>query len=288
MGEGIRHHFAAGLPLQGVVADGGGGVQGRFHVAVFNDVARAVGVVGPDAGEAVGLQLQPHRQGVALAFGSVALGVVHLVADAHQVLHVVADFVRHHIGLGEFAGGVEALLEQAEEVEVDVDVLVPRAVERSGGGTAGAAGGLDGAAEHLHLRHLVAGAVAAEQVRPHVFRVGQDDFHQLVFPVVAFRARALVLLLAYLDRAAAAAQQAEDGQGIDAEDPAADQGDHDGADADRPAAKAKTAASAAFSTVVFDVFTLTVAFPAHFFYSLFIFAKCNALVRGAGARTMPP
>jgi hypothetical protein len=38
-----------------------------------------------------------------------------LVGDAGERLHVVADLVRDHVGLREFAADVEALLHQAEE-----------------------------------------------------------------------------------------------------------------------------------------------------------------------------
>ena len=75
------------------------------------------------------------------------LGAMHLVRDAHQMLHVVADFVRDDVGLGEFAGCVETLAEVAVEGEVDIDALVGRAVERSHRRLAGAAGGRCGAGE---------------------------------------------------------------------------------------------------------------------------------------------
>ena len=49
---------------------------------------------------------------------------MHLVEDAKDLLHVMADLVRDDIGLGEIARRAEALLELVEEAEVDVEVLV--------------------------------------------------------------------------------------------------------------------------------------------------------------------
>ena len=58
------------------------------------------GVVGPDAGEAVGLQLELHRKSAA-ARSVPLLRFLHLRQDAEQVLHVMADLVRDHVGPGE-------------------------------------------------------------------------------------------------------------------------------------------------------------------------------------------
>ena len=59
----------------------------------------------PDAGEAVGLQLDPHLDAVRLRLAAGrALRLLRLRQDAEQVLHVMADLVRDHIGLRELAG----------------------------------------------------------------------------------------------------------------------------------------------------------------------------------------
>src|SRR3954454_4028742 len=82
---------AAEVALDEVVADPGGGVQRPVDV-VLGDLGdqRLTGlvghrrrVVGPDAGEAVGLQLQAH--GTAFRAGDAGL---HLLVDPQQVLHV--------------------------------------------------------------------------------------------------------------------------------------------------------------------------------------------------------
>ena len=98
-------------------------------------LALRLGVVRPDAGEAVGLQLDPHLQRLAPRLSPAALlRLLHLRQDAEQVLHVMADLVRDHIGLRELAGlaaaAAEARLELAEERGVEIDLAVVRAIER--------------------------------------------------------------------------------------------------------------------------------------------------------------
>ena len=79
-------------------------------------------------GVAVGLELEAHRQVVGVA-GAGLLLAAHLVARAEEVLHVVAELVGEHVDAGEVAGRAELALELLEEREVDVGVLVGRAVE---------------------------------------------------------------------------------------------------------------------------------------------------------------
>ena len=57
-----------------------------------------------------------------------------LAQDAEEVLHVVADLVRDHIGIGEIAAAAELLLHVVEEGHVEIDLLVDRAIERTHGG----------------------------------------------------------------------------------------------------------------------------------------------------------
>ena len=105
VGEAVRHHGALRFPLQRVVADRGRRLQRRVDVARIEELVLRLGVVRPDAGEAVGLQLDLHLHAIGLrAVAGGALRLLHLGQDAEQVLHVVADLVRDHIGLGELAG----------------------------------------------------------------------------------------------------------------------------------------------------------------------------------------
>jgi hypothetical protein len=105
VGERLGDDLALRLPLQAVVADRRGGRQRLLGLARFEDLLHAVGAMAPDAGEAVGLQFEPHRQRI--GGGPVAAALlrrVHLVGNAEQVLHVMTDFVRDHVSLGKLAG----------------------------------------------------------------------------------------------------------------------------------------------------------------------------------------
>ena len=108
----------------------GRGVEALLEVAGLEQLPLR-GRVSPDAGEAVRLQLEPDR----------VLAVLDLVVDPERVLHVVPDLVRDHVGLREVAGSAEAVLQLAEEGEVEVDALVGRAVVRPDAGRRAAAAG---------------------------------------------------------------------------------------------------------------------------------------------------
>ena len=121
---------------------------------------RCFGGVAPHAREAVGLQLEANGE-VVLEVGTLLHRAAHLRLDAQQLLHVVADLVRQDVRLGELAGRAEASLQLVVEAEVDVDLLVERAVEGAGGGLAVAAAGLHGVAEEHQLGVLVAAVPAS-------------------------------------------------------------------------------------------------------------------------------
>ncbi len=133
-----------------------------------------VGRVGPDAGEAVGLQLEPDREvvGVCRARGLLALDVVH---DAEQVLHVVPELVGDHVGLSEVAGRGEPRAEVAEEPEIEIDLAVERAVERPRLRGADAATGPRGPVEEHEPRRLVLLARVREGRRPRALHVLHDE-----------------------------------------------------------------------------------------------------------------
>ena len=63
--------------------------------------------------------------------GSCCCGSADLVADAEDVLHVVAVLVGDDVLRGEVAGGAELLLQLLQELEVEVHEPVGRAVERA-------------------------------------------------------------------------------------------------------------------------------------------------------------
>ena len=91
MGPGLGIYASGGLLLDPVVAHRGGGVERLVDVARFEEVA-LLGGVRPDAGEAVGLELEPDRERVGLT-GSLLLARRTLPLMPEQVLHVMADLV---------------------------------------------------------------------------------------------------------------------------------------------------------------------------------------------------
>src|SRR5262249_57280426 len=57
VGEGLGGHVAARLLLDAVVADGGGSLEPRLHVAGIEEIP-SLRVEAPHAGKAIGLELQ--------------------------------------------------------------------------------------------------------------------------------------------------------------------------------------------------------------------------------------
>ena len=102
---------------------------------------------------------------------------------------MVADLVGDHIGLGEVAGGGEALFHLAEELQVEVDPAVGRTVERPGGRRGEAAGGIHPIAEQHQLGLLVLCLAAGEDLFPGVLGVAEDRADELALLVVAAGAR---------------------------------------------------------------------------------------------------
>ena len=111
------------------------------------------------------------------------LRVLRLRQDAEQVLHVVADLVRDHIGLGEFAGlaaaALEAHLHVAEERGVEIDAPVARAIERPHRRLRIAAAARLAAGVKPQPRRPVALAARLEDGRPHVLGVAEHGGDEL-------------------------------------------------------------------------------------------------------------
>ncbi len=187
-------------------------------------------MVRPHAGQAIGLQLEPHRQQIGLTLGYALAGLLHLVRDAEQVLHVMADLVRDHVGLGEIALRPVALAELVEEGQVEIDLAVGRTVERPHLRLTDAAGAARGAGVQHHAGLAVLRPARLEDRPPGVLGVGQHHRHEARHLV--FRRRARLPRLSGLDgRRRHHLGGVEHHARVDAE-VHRDQGEHDGADAD--------------------------------------------------------
>jgi hypothetical protein len=168
----------------------------------------------------------------------------------------------HDVGLGELAGRAEPTRQRVVEAEVDVDLLVVRAVERAHRRDPAAAAGLPFVLEEHELGRLIGPAGLAEDVGPDDLGAAQDLGHELRAGIVRRRRGCRPLRL--LDHlAAAAAHHAEQGERVDAEDPSGDDGDDDAADADAAPADAEAATAAAHAADVLDVAAFFLAVHAH-------------------------
>src|SRR4029079_5264330 len=185
MGEGIAHDVTLRLLLDLVVADRGSGLHCALDVTRLNDVLHLLRVVCPHAGEAVGLQFDADLERIGLALVHALPDRLNLIHDAEKLLHVMADLVRDHIGLGEIARRMETVLQLLVEGQVDIDLLVVRAIKRSHRRDTGAASGADAAAIEPERRVAVALAILLEESVPDVFGVGQHDRHELLQVVLA-------------------------------------------------------------------------------------------------------
>ena len=71
MREGVGHDIATGLFLQPVVADGKSGVERRFNVSCLQVMKLFLRVVGPDAGQEIGLQFKTNRRPILIGVANV-------------------------------------------------------------------------------------------------------------------------------------------------------------------------------------------------------------------------
>ena len=243
VGEEVALHVAvAGLALQVVVADLLCSVDGFLEVAVFERAEHLLLVMAPNAGIVVGLQLDADAHLV--GFGLVHAGhlLVGLVERTEEVLDVVTHFVGDDVGAGEVALDAHRLLHLVEEIEVEIEFLVGRAIERACGRGGVAAAALHRALEEHHLGGAILGVILGELSRPNVFGRSQDlrgkklEFLLLGRGDVFRRCATLRLLHLFHNSASVAAHQAND----KINDKSAD-------------ANASGGHSSTFSTAVFDV-----------------------------------
>ena len=115
-------------------------LEAALDVAHLEDLFHPLGMMRPDAREEIGLKLQADRQLVGPRLVGPALHGVDLVTDAQQVLDVMTDLVGDHVSLGEIARGPEFLLQLLKEAQVEVNLLIGRAVKRPDGRAGLAAG----------------------------------------------------------------------------------------------------------------------------------------------------
>src|SRR5271166_5460407 len=260
VGEGVWNHVALGLLLQGVIANGRRRAKPRFDIAFLENVPFPLGVVSPDAGVIVGLELEHHRKPVGIFLANPALQLGDLLAGPEQVLNMVADLMSNHIGLGEFARRTEPFLELVIEGQIDVDSLVRRAIKRPDGGAGqSAAFGPDLIREHDEMWFPVLPAGLGEKIGPDVLGHGQcrlDEISLLFF--LGAPGRRFLLRAARLGPL----HSLQQGSGISAREKAHHQHDQDRANTttDRNLARGDPSS-------VLDVITPAFVLPSHVWLS---------------------
>src|SRR5207237_7023912 len=126
-----------------------------------------VGAVAPDAGEAVGLQLEPYRNRVGGA-GILPFKAPRLRVDPKQMLNVMPKLVSEDVRFREIAGRAEAPLQLVVEAEIDINLLIERTVERTHRRLGRSTPGLGHVTEEHELRILVGYAPIVENRAPRV------------------------------------------------------------------------------------------------------------------------
>ena len=77
MGERIWNDITLGPPLQSIVPNRGSGLHRCFNVSRLDKLPFLLGAVRPDAGEAVGLELDPDLQTIGLHLVHPTLFLLH-------------------------------------------------------------------------------------------------------------------------------------------------------------------------------------------------------------------
>src|SRR5450759_5135527 len=188
VGKRVRHDASLRALLQRVVADRAGGLQRGIDVAGIEELFALLGMVGPYAGVAIRLQFDPHLDAVGggLVAGG-ALSGLRLGQGAEQVLHVVTDLVRDHIGLREFAGvagaTVKARLDLTKKRRVEIDAAVGRTIKRPHRRLREAAAALLRAGEQPQPRRAVLLSAAPENFAPGVLGIAKHGCDELTHRV---------------------------------------------------------------------------------------------------------
>ena len=137
--------------------------------------------------------------------GVLLLVAANLLLDPEHRLDVMADLVRDHVRLGEIARRAEALVELPEEREIEVDLVVRRAVERARRGRRRPAAALGSARERDDRGTRVLAVRFGEDPCPEILRVLAHELRELEDRVLTLRR---IPLLRRLGRSEVAGREA--------------------------------------------------------------------------------
>src|SRR5687767_10984000 len=100
-----------------------------------------LGVIAPYPRIAIGLQLHADGESIGFGRGSSMLEASDLFGDAEQILHMMANLMRDHVGLSKVSGSTEAMSHVIKEREIEIYFMVARTIEGSDCGRCRPAGG---------------------------------------------------------------------------------------------------------------------------------------------------
>jgi hypothetical protein len=78
VGECVGHNVTLSSPLQSIVSDGRGCLQGSFYITGLDELPLCLGAVCPDTGKTIGLQFHSDLQRIRLSLVHPALRFLHL------------------------------------------------------------------------------------------------------------------------------------------------------------------------------------------------------------------
>jgi len=87
---------------------------------------------GPHAGEAIGLQLEPHAERIGLRFARPLSLLVDPGQDPQEILNVVTHFMADDIRMRELARRTELPRHHVEEAQIQIHDAIFTAIERAG------------------------------------------------------------------------------------------------------------------------------------------------------------
>src|SRR5580704_14643654 len=129
----------------------------------------------PYTGQAIGLQFHLDGRGIS-GTGVLALELSYFTFHANELLYVMAHFMGKHIRLREFSRSAKPALQLIVKSEVDVNLLVAGAIERTSGRFRAATGRLPKVSEEYELGMAVRSArLFRQQLFPVLLRVIENE-----------------------------------------------------------------------------------------------------------------
>ena len=235
--------------LDHVVPDGCGGPKCFVDITYFN-LSPLLRVICPDACIAVGLEFESDRKLIVL---SLCLDLSH---SAEQILNVMSNLMRDHVGLGEIARSLEFILEFAEKRKIQIELLVAGTIKWAHRCIRPPA-----RRRYLSVEKnqrwllIVSSGLGGENLAPSVLGTGENGTRELtiligrlICCIACSRRLSLLRYSAFKQLARIAAEEADDRRKNQNADPAPAQGH-----------------SASHATTIFNISALPLVSPAHLF-----------------------